>query len=111
MRELYIYYRVAAASAGAARTQVTALHRELRVLAPWLRARLLVRPVNGAEEQTWMETYASAGDDDRIDAAFQAEIETRARRLLTAVTEPRHVEVFEACEISSTASPASNNAT
>lgn len=99
VRELYVYYRVAAASAIAARSQVAALHAELRTFEPQLRVRLLVRPASGTDEQTWMETYAIAADQGSgIDAELQAGIEDRANRLLTAISGPRHVEVFEVCQ-------------
>lgn len=96
MRELFVYYRVAAAQAAIAHAQVQALHAELRAVAPELNARLLRRPDEPAGQQTWMETYSV---DPALDAAgvsveLQAEIEAHAARLLGTIAGPRHVEVF-----------------
>ncbi len=100
VRELYVYYPVAAASAAQARIQVAALHAELRAYAPQVRARLLMRPVKDEEDQTWMEIYTStATPGEGIDAALQAGIEARASRTLTAISGPRHVEVFEVADV------------
>ena len=47
-----------------------------------------------------MEVYAlKDGAGVGIDAALQAGIEARADRVLTAISGPRHVEVFEVCEV------------
>ena len=43
MRELFVYYRVDAANAAAARRAVLAMHDRLRGVHPGLEARLLVR--------------------------------------------------------------------
>lgn len=99
MRELFVYYRVSCADAAVVLAQVQALHAELRTLEPFLQARLLRRPDEANGQQTWMEIYAT--DPARVPAGvgirLQAEIETRAARLLTANVGPRHVEVFVAC--------------
>ena len=99
MRELFVYYRVPSADAAVALAQVQALHAELRTLEPFLQARLLRRPDETDGQQTWMEIYAT--DPVRVPAGvgagLQAEIESRAGRLLTMTVGPRHVEVFVAC--------------
>ncbi len=96
MREVFVYYRVRREDADAVRRQVASLHAELRLLAPQLDARLLHRPLEADGVQTWMETYAidAAAEPAGVSAVLQAEIESRAARLLTAVLGPRHVEVF-----------------
>ena len=99
MRELFVYYRVPATDADAARVEVRALHAELRASMPALRLRLLRRPGESAGQQTWMEIYAT---DPSIQPAGigeeqQARIEAVAARMLTRIAGPRHVEVFIAC--------------
>jgi hypothetical protein len=100
MRELYVYYRVLGAAAATARAQVLALHAELRAIAPELRTRLLRRPDDEAGAQTWMEVYTLEGAERSggVDPGLQAEIETRAARLLTAIDGARHAEVFIAVQ-------------
>ena len=95
MRELYIYYRVPDDGADAAAREVAALHGELRTAWPGLEARLLRRPESSSGQQTWMETYARAPAG--VDTTLEADIATRAARLLTQVNGARHVEVFLAC--------------
>ena len=97
-RELFVYYRVAAASACSARTAVEALQAALRDAHPGLEARLLRRrddgPAGGVE--TWMETYARPGSPQGVDAALQRAIEDRAAVALAAFVDGvRHVEAFE----------------
>ena len=117
MRELFVYYRVRSAQAGAAHRAALAFQGELRSRHPALMARLLRRDENTvqgidsdsniananatatASEQTWMETYAI---DPRTDAAgvsqaLQAEIEAGGRALATFIHGTRHTEVFIAC--------------
>ena len=101
MRELFVYYRVRAAQADAARVVALAFQAELRLRHPALTARLLRRNESAPErgDETWMETYAI---DPRIDAAgvgaaLQAEIETAARALEPFINGARHTEVFIAC--------------
>ncbi len=93
-----MYYRVAASAAAAARLQVQALHDELRRTAPDLDARLLRRADDVAPMQTWMEIYTVCPqrDADGVSPRLQAEIEAAARRCLTLLEGPRHVEVFAA---------------
>ena len=98
-RELFVYYRVAAASAQGARAAVEALQAALREAHPGLEARLLRRrgdgPAGGVE--TWMETYARPASPDGVDAALQRAIEEGAATALTAwVDGARHGEAFEA---------------
>jgi len=94
MRELFIYYRVRSGKALAAQDAVTQLQARLRTLSPRLIARLLRRPDEENELQTWMETYAL---DNGITEAMQAHIEAEAVALLPLIEGPRHVEAFVAC--------------
>ena len=115
MRELFVYYRVRAAQAEAARPVALAIQAALSSRHPALTARLLRRDEcthvdTGANEnarhendstrdQTWMETYVI---DPRIDAAgltpaLQAEIEACAQALTPFLSGARHTEVFIAC--------------
>ena len=127
MRELFVYYRVHAAQAGAARLTAVAFQAELGSRYPALTARLLRRDEgevidtsvdtsigtsvdknvaknarhanDPGRDQTWMETYLI---DPRIDAAgvsaaLQAEIEAAARVLEPFLNGARHTEVFIAC--------------
>ena len=98
-RELFVYYRVAAASAHGARAAVEVLQAALREAHPGLEARLLRRrgdgPAGGVE--TWMETYARPASPDGVDAALQRAIEEGAAVALAAwVDGARHSEAFEA---------------
>lgn len=100
MRELFIYYAVDPAQAGALREALAAWHRALRAEHPGLIARVLVRSDAPGARQTWMETYSTRPEllPDGIDAALQARIEADARaRLLPLIAGDRHVEVFRAC--------------
>src|SRR5450631_818133 len=96
MSELFVYYRVPAAQAGAAEAEVRALQTDLRGAITGLRTRLLRRPEESGAQQTWMEIYAfdamlgPAG----VSPELQAEIEAEASRRLTWIEGPRHVEVF-----------------
>ena len=123
MRELFVYYRVRAAQAGAARRTALAFQAELGSRYPALTARLLRRDEgevidtsigtsvdknidknashdnDRGRDATWMETYLI---DPRIDAAgvsaaLQAEIEAAARILEPFLNGTRHTEVFIAC--------------
>ena len=98
-RELFVYYRVAAASAQGARAAVEALQAALREAHPGLEARLLRRRGDGpdASVETWMETYARPAAPDGVDAALQRAIEEGAATVLAAWVDcARHVEAFEA---------------
>jgi hypothetical protein len=92
-REIYVYYRVAAADAAAVADQVRAMQAGLCARHPGLQARLLRRPVAATDPQTWMEVYAMPGG---VSEALQGEIESAAAALLRSIQGPRHCEVFEA---------------
>jgi hypothetical protein len=94
MRELFIYYRVRNADAGAACNAVMAMHDALRSSHAGLRARLLIRRED--DVQTWMETYSSAAGSPGIDAALEALIEAHAKGLAPFIDGARHVEAFNA---------------
>ena len=99
MRELFIYYRISVTDAAAARTLVDAFQARLRERHPGLTARLLCRPDELENQQTWMETYSF---DPTIHAGgvspeLQVEIEMQARDLSHVVTGIRHTEVFVSC--------------
>jgi hypothetical protein len=92
-REIYVYYRVAAADAAVVAVQVRALQAGLCAAHRGLQARLLRRPMVQADVQTWMEVYAIDGG---VDEALQRAIESAAASLLPSLQGPRHCEVFEA---------------
>ena len=97
MRELFVYYRVRAADADAARAAVLGFQRRLRARHPELIARLLRRPGAIDGRETWMETYAAdAGRaPEGVDVALQAAIEAEATAALQQWLDgPRHTEVF-----------------
>ncbi|HEX6704904.1 MAG TPA: DUF4936 family protein [Albitalea sp.] len=96
MRELFIYYRIPAASASAALQTVLALQARLRQRHPGLTARLLRRPET-TDPQTWMETYAFPLDAGGVTLAIEAEIEAAAMGLAPFIAGARHIEVFEPC--------------
>ena len=94
MRELFIYYRVAAARLSSASAGVHALQAALCERHPGLHARVLCRPGATDDVQTWMETYACmpGGITPALEAALNAAL---------GGCEPwwegsRHVEVFNA---------------
>jgi len=94
--ELYIYYRVRAPQAPAARVAVLQMQSALRAAHPALVARWLRRPDEDQGLQTWMETYAiEAGG---VTDAMRARIEAQAALVLQPFIDgPRHTEVFIAC--------------
>jgi hypothetical protein len=98
VRELFVWYRVDARRADAARSAVEAMQRSLAATFPGLQARLLVRRDAGI--QTWMETYARARltEDERggIDPDTEAAIAQAALSLRGVIDGERHVEAFEA---------------
>ena len=96
MRELFIYYRIDAAFAAAARREVEAMHDRLRQAHPGLAARLLTRAGDSPAQQTWMETYALRGAPAGVGADIEAGIEAEAARWAHLVAGPRHVEAFVA---------------
>ena len=98
-RELFVYYRVAAASAYGAQAAVETLQAALREAHPGLEARLLRRRSDGpaGDAETWMETYARPASPGGVDAALQRAIEKGAATALAAwVDGARHGEAFEA---------------
>ena len=105
MRELFVYYRVRAAQAGAARCAALAFQSELRLRHPALSARLLCRDESAIQgsandsEQTWMETYAidARTHAGGVSEALQGEIEAGACALAPFIHGTRHTEVFIAC--------------
>ena len=99
MRELFVYYRVAAAQAAQAVAAVLAMQAQLECAHPQLRMRLLRRPETVGGQQTWMETYATdaAATPEGIDARLQAAIESAAAALQPWIASPRHTEVFIPC--------------
>ncbi|MEO6031476.1 MAG: DUF4936 family protein [Burkholderiaceae bacterium] len=99
MRELFIYYRLRACDAVAARAAVLRFQAQLRMRDRHLVARLLCRSDEGVELQTWMETYAidPVQATTGIDLTMQAEIEALACVLQPWLHGPRHIEAFVAC--------------
>ena len=96
MRELFVWYRVDARRAAAARAAVESMQRSLVASRPGLEARLLVR--DDAAVQTWMETYAcraGAPAGDGIDAGAEAAIAAAAETLRGMIDGERHVEAFD----------------
>ena len=94
MRELFVWYRVHGAHAGAARAAVFAMQAALAADIDGLACRLLARDDDDAPLQTWMETYARPGHDGGIDAGLQARIEARAQALGEFIEGGRHGEAF-----------------
>jgi hypothetical protein len=94
MRELFIYYRLRSDVADAAQVAVRGFQEKLCERHPRLIARLLCRPDEGDDWQTWMETYSTF---EGINSELQAEIESAADVLLPMLNGPRHTEVFIAC--------------
>lgn len=94
-RELFVYYRVAAADAPRCEVAVLDMQARLMAHAPRLLARLLARPETAEGLETWMETYAVEGPPaGGIDVALEARIEAEAAALAPLLQGPRHVEVF-----------------
>ncbi len=96
MRELFVYYRIAAADAARCEALVRGLQARLMHEIPGLRARLLARPSTGDAERTWMETYAldAEGGPSTVDASLEQRIDAEAAVLAPYLRGPRHVEVF-----------------
>jgi hypothetical protein len=95
VRELFVWYRVAAGRVAEAQDAVQAMQRALRHQRPGLAARLLVRRDETGDVETWMETYALAAPNGGVDALLERLIEDRARSLGPLLASPRHVEAFE----------------
>jgi hypothetical protein len=94
-RELFVYYRVATMHADAARLEVRRFQADLCVRHRALQARLLRRPGEVVDVQTWMEVYALPQEPGGVSEALQAEIEHAADRLMPLIDGPRHCEVFQ----------------
>ena len=95
-RELFVYYRVAPATAGEAHAAATAMQSALRTAHAGLQARLLRRDNGPADAETWMEAYALPSSLNGVDAALQATIEAAAAAALAVFIDgARHVEAFE----------------
>jgi len=93
-RELYIYYRVAAATWREAAMAVHAMQQQLRHSRPDLSARLLHRPDAQGGDVTLMEVYTDATRG--IDDTLAAQIEAAAVALRPWLRGPRHCESFDA---------------
>lgn len=96
MRELFIYYQVPAAHVDTARGIVDAFQAKLRGAHPGLATRLLRRPEQQMELQTWMEVYAHP-DAGGVTAEVEAAIATAAEAMEGFTVGARHVEVFIPC--------------
>ncbi len=99
MRELFIYYRIRSPEAGAARDAVQAMQERLRRRHPGLTARLLRRPDEHDNQQTWMEIYALQRDGRHggVSPQIEADIAAEAAALGALIAGSRHTEVFVPC--------------
>ena len=97
MRELYLYYRVAAPDAARAAEVVRCWQRELAARHPALRARLLRRAQEegAAGDATLMECYAA--EPPGLDDALLALLAAGPPALAPLLAGARHAEVFVAC--------------
>jgi hypothetical protein len=94
MRELFIYYRIRADAARTALAAAQAMQARLREEHPGLTARLLRRPDNQDQQQTWMEIYTSPAG---VTPDLEARIEEAAAALAPFVVGTRHTEAFIPC--------------
>ncbi len=94
MHELFVWYRVSAENADAARDSVFAMQAALRADIGGLVARVLTRSDDGAALQTWMETYARPAHAAGVDGDIAARIESHARSLTGLIDGERHGEAF-----------------
>jgi hypothetical protein len=94
MRELFVYYRVRVGSETIASTIVDAFQAGLKQRIPQLATRLLRRPTEPGEAQTWMEIYAATDGGEGITPAHQQAIEAAALALAPHLDGQRHTEVF-----------------
>jgi hypothetical protein len=94
MRELFIYYRIRADAARAALEAAQSMQTRLRQQHPGLAARLLRRPDDQEQQQTWMEIYASPAG---VTPELEARIGEAAAVLAPFTVGPRHTEVFVPC--------------
>ncbi len=99
MRELFIYWKTAAATADAAQREALAWQSELRRAFPGLRTSLYRRAdeapaAASAATTTVMETYAGIAIDAALEQRISLEGDERLRPWLQG---PRKVEVFVRC--------------
>jgi hypothetical protein len=99
MRELFIYYRIPVARAGAALEAALAMQARLRQRHPGLTARLMRRPDEPNDLQTWMEIYAFhlEGHPNGVTPALAAAIATEAAAMAPFIGGVRHTEEFVPC--------------
>lgn len=102
VRELFVYYRVAAAQTAAAGRCVNDFQAALCDANRGLRARRMLREPAvdpGSDEPTWMEIYAidPSASKAGITPSLQAAIEDAAAVLQPFLRGPRHCEVFVPC--------------
>ncbi|MGL6109263.1 MAG: DUF4936 family protein [Rubrivivax sp.] len=97
-RQLFIYWRVAAADLPATMQAARDLQGRLRLRHPGLCAGLYLRSDSAASDATLMETYGLESGDG-VDAVLQQHIEEAgAAALAPWLFGARHVEVFDACD-------------
>jgi hypothetical protein len=100
-RQLFIYWRVAAADAAQARQAVREWQRRLGDRHDGLRCALFERAGAAGGESTLMETYAFSAvmSTGGVPEAVQRQIEVDGAALLRPwLRSARHVEVFDACD-------------
>ena|SRR2546423_11259026 len=99
MRELFIYYRIRVDEARAARDAVQAMQALLMRRHPGLTARLLRRPDEHDQQQTWMEIYALQRDGETagVTPRIEADIADAATALAPFTVGTRHTEAFIPC--------------
>ena len=94
-RELYVYYRVAAAHWRDAAHAVAQWQQQMGASHPRLVARVLRRPETRDGAVTLMEVYSGI---DTIDAAFEATIANGALALEPWLLDQRRIERFDAVD-------------
>ncbi len=94
-RELFVYWKLDAASADGAVAATAAMQADLLQTHPELQARVYRRSDTRGEIATLMETYANH-EAAGVGPALQAAIEAAAVRHLQGWCDgPRHVEAFD----------------
>lgn len=93
MQELYVYYKVEPERIDAARAAFAQLCAALSEQLPGLQSRLLGRPAEPGEVQTWMEVHVRAANGRQLPNDWPARVEALAHARHTG---PRHVELFTA---------------
>jgi len=92
--ELYIYYKLQAADAAAARAALAPVWAGLQARWPLLQSRLLMREeVSSDGLQTWMEIHRPA---DGMPADWVKDLALLDQALSCCLASPRHVERFRA---------------